>query len=351
MFVNKAWAAAATIAVPLLLSRTCFAKAPSDDTPQQPPLRTLSSRMIWDASPHNAFTDLIRWKDRWYCSFREGSAHASYDGKVRILQSDDGEKWESLAQFAEEGRDLRDPKLCILPDGRLLVGMGVRTQDENEPQNWYTATRVSITADGEQWESRIVGDPQVWMWRFVTHGDYVYSFGYRQVPKGLGGETYLVFYRSRDAVDWERIVQTEAGGGYVNEAAFVFRPDDQCVVLLRREGGNNRLGLSRPPYTTWTWSELNDRFNGPDLVQFPDQRLLVGGRSKPAGSDSAKTAFAWLSIDPPQLIPAHTLRSRHETGYPGLYLLGNELWTSYYSSESGKCAIYIARLGVTSSVK
>jgi endonuclease/exonuclease/phosphatase family metal-dependent hydrolase len=28
---------------------------------------------IWDAGAHNAFTDLIRWRNRWYCTFRESA--------------------------------------------------------------------------------------------------------------------------------------------------------------------------------------------------------------------------------------------------------------------------------------
>src|SRR5687767_2505173 len=92
-------------------------------------VRVLSSQMIWNAAPHNAFTDLARWKGRWYCSFREAETHGSYDGKVRILSSTDAEDWQSVVQFADEGLDLRDPKLCVLPDGKLLVGVGVRKQD------------------------------------------------------------------------------------------------------------------------------------------------------------------------------------------------------------------------------
>lgn len=30
---------------------------------------------IWDQGPHNAFTDLIRFKDAFYCTFREGTTH------------------------------------------------------------------------------------------------------------------------------------------------------------------------------------------------------------------------------------------------------------------------------------
>jgi hypothetical protein len=287
---------------------------------------------------------LIHWKGRWYCSFREGSEHASYDGKVRILSSADGDQWTPAAEFADDGHDLRDPKLCILPDGRLLVGVGVREQDKKDSKNWHTTSRVYITKDGKQWESHSIGETQVWMWRYVTRGKYVYSFGYRQRPKGLGGATFLGFYRSPDGANWEKITQTDAGGGYVNEAAFAFQADDRCVVLLRREGGNSRLGLAPPPYKDWTWTDLDARYNGPALLCLADGRLLAGGRTKPVGADSAKTALAWLTIEPPALRPLITLPSQHETGYPGLCVHDNQLWVSYYSSQSGKCAIYIAQL-------
>ena len=35
----------------------------------------VSVKKIWDQGKHNAFTDLIRWQDKWYCTFREGDAH------------------------------------------------------------------------------------------------------------------------------------------------------------------------------------------------------------------------------------------------------------------------------------
>lgn len=99
MSFRHSWGTTAVIAVPLLMDTTCFAKAPTGESAKQPQIRVLKSQIIWDRSPHNAFTDLIRWKSHWYCSFREGSTHASYDGKVRILRSDRGEKWESFAHF------------------------------------------------------------------------------------------------------------------------------------------------------------------------------------------------------------------------------------------------------------
>jgi len=36
-------------------------------------------RKIWDKAPHNAFTDLIRYKSHFYCTFREGESHVPHD--------------------------------------------------------------------------------------------------------------------------------------------------------------------------------------------------------------------------------------------------------------------------------
>ena len=51
------------------------------------PLEIVSVKKIWDEGKHNAFTDLIRWHDKWYCSFREADAHVGGDGQLRVLES------------------------------------------------------------------------------------------------------------------------------------------------------------------------------------------------------------------------------------------------------------------------
>jgi len=60
----------------------------------------VSAEKIWDRAPHNAFTDLIRWHDKWYCTFREAEAHVGGNGKLRVLESADGKAWESAATVA-----------------------------------------------------------------------------------------------------------------------------------------------------------------------------------------------------------------------------------------------------------
>ena len=50
-------------------------------------MKLLSVKKIWSAGRHNAFTDLIRFKGRFICVFREAAGHVSPDGKVRVLVS------------------------------------------------------------------------------------------------------------------------------------------------------------------------------------------------------------------------------------------------------------------------
>jgi hypothetical protein len=77
-------------------------------------------RRIWDQAPFNAFTDLIRFRDQWYCVFRESQTYSSDAGSLRVLTSSDGRTWTSSTPMSYPKADLRDPKLSVTPDGRLI---------------------------------------------------------------------------------------------------------------------------------------------------------------------------------------------------------------------------------------
>jgi hypothetical protein len=83
------------------------------------------STRIWDEAPHNAFTSLTRFESFFYCTFREGKNHVPKDtsenGKIRIIKSKDGKKWTSAALLKSTEYDLRDPKLSLTPDGKLMI--------------------------------------------------------------------------------------------------------------------------------------------------------------------------------------------------------------------------------------
>lgn len=83
-------------------------------------MQLLEAYKIWDKAPHNAFTDLIWFKGYFYCAFREGSTHMSYDGKLRIIRSSDAKTWESVALMKYKNGDVRDAKLSITPSNELM---------------------------------------------------------------------------------------------------------------------------------------------------------------------------------------------------------------------------------------
>ena len=84
-------------------------------------MKLVEVRKIWDDAAHNAFTDLVRFRNRWFCVLRESSGHTSNDGSLRVITSVDGEMWESAAFIASPNSDLRDAKLSETPNGELML--------------------------------------------------------------------------------------------------------------------------------------------------------------------------------------------------------------------------------------
>src|SRR5262245_12990934 len=112
-----------------------------------PRAELISVNKIWDQAPHCAFTDLVLWKGRFVCAFREGRSHVSTDGRIRVLSSGDGGSWSSNAVLTLEGFDLRDAGLSVTPDNRLMLIGGAaprKKDDERAP----TGSFVAFSEDG-----------------------------------------------------------------------------------------------------------------------------------------------------------------------------------------------------------
>lgn len=132
--------------------------------------KIVSVKKIWDQGKHNAFTDLIRFHDRWWCTFREAAEHGKSIGKVRVIVSDDGDRWTSAALIEQTGVDLRDPKLSITPEGQLMLIMGGSVYVEGTPYG-TRSPRVVFSKDGRQWTKlrKLLAEDH-WLWR-VTGKD------------------------------------------------------------------------------------------------------------------------------------------------------------------------------------
>ena len=306
--------------------------------PPPPPTLVKVSR-IWDVGAHNAFTDLIRFRDRWYCTFREGDDHVGGDGRIRVLTSADGEAWTSAALVGETGIDLRDPKLSIMPDGRLMMIAGGSVYEGKRYLG--RQPRVMFSPDGSTWSSpqRILSEGD-WLWRVTWHQGTAYGVTYRSAADAAN-EWTAALVSSKDGRTFDEVA-TFAVPDRPNETTLRFMPDGEMVALVRREAGNRLawLGRSRAPYTTWAWRETAHQIGGPNFIRLPDGGLWASGRSYPGGP---KTVVARLTLDG-AYTPVLTLPSGGDTSYAGMVWHDDLLWVSYYASHEGKTAIYLARV-------
>ncbi|MEW6071782.1 MAG: hypothetical protein AB1726_04180 [Planctomycetota bacterium] len=304
---------------------------------------------IWDAAPHCAFTDLIRSGDRFLVAFREAPSHVpakeGEDGVVRVIASSDGTAWESLAVIAAAGVDLRDPKLSIAPDGRLMVVMGGSVYEggtlaARAPQVAFSdATGTAFEAPrAARIDPRVAG-PRDWLWRVTWHGERAWGVVYQPASEEWG----LQLVTSADGLAWEHVA-TFAVAGRPNETTIRFLPGETAVAVVRREGGDRAgyVGRAAPPYRDWAWRSIGLRLGGPDLALLPDGALVLGTRDyRPDGTYA--TILGRLDLAG-TFTPGVRLPSGGDTSYPGLLVHGAELWVSYYSSHAGKTAIYLARV-------
>ena len=296
----------------------------------------LSAHKIWDQGGHNAFTDLIRFQNKWFCSFREGDGHVGGDGKLRVLESADGEKWQSAALLTESGIDLRDPKLSITTDGRLMIVAGGSVYGGTKKLQGCQP-RVTFSKDGRQWTptQRVLQEGE-WLWRATWKDGKAYGVSYN-----IATERTVKLYSSADGSDWKLTAPLDVTG-QPNETTVRFLRNGEAMMLIRREAGDQAgwIGTSGRPYTDWKFAQTKVRLGGPDFIELPDGSLVAGSRDHSQG----KAKFSLFRMTRDSLTPALTLPSGGDCSYPALVWHDGLLWVSYYSSHEGKTSIYLAKV-------
>jgi hypothetical protein len=293
---------------------------------------------VWDRAPHSAFTDLVRYRERWYLAFREAATHVSQDGAIRILSSQDFERWESIAQLTYPVADLRDPKLAVTPDNMLML---TTAGHMHPPSDNNFKTFAWHSRDGRDWTSaEVIGDLEVWLWRVQWHNGRAYSMGYSTT-----GTRFLRSYVSTDGRNFGVLNPVIQDQEYPNETSLVFLPNDTALCLLRRDEGSKTalLGRSVPPYRGWTWQNLGVRIGGPHMIRIPDGRLIAAVRLYDGGT---RTALCWLDPVAGELKEFLALPSGGDTSYAGLVWHDDLLHVSYYSSHEGRASIYLAKVRI-----
>jgi hypothetical protein len=309
---------------------------------------------IWDNGNHSAFTSLLKCNGKYYCSFREGESHifdkdGKAEGKARIIVSDDGERWESLLLMGKKTFDLRDPKLSVTPQGKIMVLMGGSVYENKTLKR--RVPHVSFSSDGKNFTppTPIQLDKDVetgadWLWRVTWDSEGVgYGVVYSQ-PNDSEGDHVISLVKTVDGANYQLVAKLDVTGN-PNEATVRMFPDKRMGIMVRRESDDQKgyWGVSSPPYTEWTWTKMEMRLGGQDFIVLENGKIIAGTRSHYIPSFPKTVLLA--GNDQGKFQEIYVLPSGGDTSYPGLLIEGDELWVSYYSThETGKAAVYLAKL-------
>lgn len=333
----------------LLLLLAPFGSAQQD----APPL--LPSQRIWGTAKHSAFTDLVRWRGHFLCTFREGSGHVpGTNGTVRIIASEDGSSWTSWATIAEKGIDLRDPKLSVMPNGSLLMTCGGSDYSDGL-QGWHT--RVAFSTDGKSWTPprRVRGIPaDNWFFRLTWHDGVGYCLpnitdADPKTGRARTTNRTVGLFTTTDGLNYTRASKNLALPAGACELTVRFR-DDEMWGIVRHAGNRSRSGFiirARPPYRTFSSAPVRHGMGGPNLLALGDGTWLVGTREyadeRPKGRKGTAMVLLRVHADG-RFDRLYELPSGGDTSYPGFVVHEDAVWVSYYASHEGKAQIYLARL-------
>ena len=325
-----------------------------------PSVKVTNIRRTFHNGEHNAFTDLVRFKEKFYLTFRScPDGHMVHPtASIIILSSDDAKQWRQVHQFSVKHRDTRDPHFLVFNE-RLFVYTGTWYSGEKTiPPEEYDLNKhlgyAAWTDDGTKWHSPIMleGTFGHYIWRANAFDGTAYLCGRRKrsfdvAPRGEGREVESLMLESDDGLIWrKRAVFQDTRG---DETAFQFDNKGNILAIGRRGGDEAQLLRSSPPYTVWQRKEFDRYIGGPLLVRWGD-RYVVGGRNS-TSDRGPKTSMCWLVDD--ELHEFAELPSGGDNSYPGFIELSPtraimSRYSSHEKNDEGQpiTAIYMADLEI-----
>jgi hypothetical protein len=330
-----------------------------------PQVRVVSIQRVFHNGEHNAFTDLCRYRDTYYLTFRScPHGHGvNPTASIIVLASDDGRTWRQVNRFHVEKRDTRDPHFLLFDD-KLFVYTGTWYCGDSAPKDYDMNQQLGYAAwtdDGRTWHgpTMLEGTYGQYIWRTAAHDGKAYLCG-RRKRQFAHTETR----QQRDPIVESALLESDDGltfkpvglfqERYGDETDFLFE-EDGSILAVARSGGGRNAQVCRAAAPTGPWERIDlDRYIGGPLLTRWQGHYLVGGR-KTMGAP-ARTALYWLVGN--RLEELAELPSGGDNSYPGFVAVdAKRAWVSYYSShekdDAGRTitAIYLAELELAPATK
>ena len=243
-----------------------------------------NTETIYSDGRHNAFTSMVRWRDRYYVAFRSADTHAATwedgwgdapatYGRIMLLESADLRTWTPSVILDSEYDD-RDPKLLATEErlyvfSTTIIGPARLTM----PQETY----LSFTEDGQTWCHPVSAYRYNYgYWKPQTH-DGVSLRGCRRrhhAAERQQRDQQVELLSSVDGQLWQP-VSVIVRSSHCTETELLFLADGSLLAFTRP----HYVSIARPPYTTWSVAgaapadrarEHPPGYSGPAAVQVGD---------------------------------------------------------------------------------
>jgi hypothetical protein len=278
--------------------------------------------LLQSRTAHLAFTDIIKFNNVWYITFRFSDGHLPKNfANIIIYKSTDLKVWQMEQIFTQEGYDLRDPKFYI-HNNNLYV------QFHSTTINPYAAIRndyISMyNASKSIWEKSVMlnknEDLKSWFWRISSINNKLIVGGYYTVNRSLS------LFESNDGINYNKINNFDLPD---QPGESTIRMKDSTIYIFVRDNLKEaKLGIGNlKDITHWEFTTLPmSRIGGPNFVLYKDF-LLLGCRL------NAKTVLQKYDLNSKKLTPlGETQKVKYDSGYPGMYIENNLLYFTYYTS-------------------
>ncbi len=303
------------------------------------------------------FPFLIRFKDYWYCSFRCGLVHENDpSGQGVIIRSPDGVDWRIVAEFRDAAGDVRDPRMSVTADGKLMVNASIAYLDLVRPLETVGGRLVwrrSVTwlsDDGLTFQGPYCCDSGIntWRWDVSWHNGFGYSVGYGDA------DSSGTLHRTADGIKWQEVCRDFFPARRGNEAALTFTNDGKGHCLLRAGGGGRAaLGKATHPYREWAWEEIDviwtqggkrqplyevvqRDLGGPNLITTKCGSII--GAARVTGSAGYPDGCTFFRVDPNKAVLHRIATIEGSSSYPGIVEADGSLWvTVTFSQDDDWC--------------
>ncbi len=240
-----------------------------------PLAKVTNVRRVYHNGEHNAFTDLIRWRGKFWLTFRSCPDGHSVNptSSIRVLSSDDARNWKEVHRFSVPKRDTRDPHFLDFKD-KLFIYTGTwYCGDGPLPREQYDINKhlgyAVWTADGQEFSGpqQLEGTYGHYIWRTAAHDGRAYLCGRRMrgYAQAVGQRELMqsAMLESDDGLIWRfhSLFQESRG----DETAFAFEPNGDLLAVSRSGSQPAQLVKAPPPYTQCTRKDLPEYIGGPLL--------------------------------------------------------------------------------------